>query len=83
MDWNLTKSTTVYYIWSWVKAMIQYILQTRCTLMHISFKYNGRTIFQKVHELYFVYEIMPMEDNAVIKFSTWINADLKTIYLIG
>lgn len=29
------------------KAMIQYILQTRCTLMHISFKYNGRTIFFK------------------------------------
>lgn len=24
-----------------------------------------------------------MEDNAIIKFSTWINADLKGIYLIG
>jgi len=39
--------------------------------------------FKNVHELDFVYEIMPMEDNAVIKFSAWINADLKGIYLIG
>jgi hypothetical protein len=39
--------------------------------------------FKNIHELYFVYKIMPMEDNAVVKFSTWINADLKGIYLIG
>jgi hypothetical protein len=39
--------------------------------------------FKNVHELYFVHEIMPMEDDAVVKFSTWINADLKGIYLIG
>jgi len=42
-----------------------------------------KQFFKNIHELYFVYEIMPMKDNAVVKFSTWINADLKDIYLIG
>jgi hypothetical protein len=39
--------------------------------------------FKNVHELYFVYKIRPMEGNAVVHFSAWINADLKGIYLIG
>jgi hypothetical protein len=37
---------------------------------------------KNVHERYFVYEIMQMEDNTIVKFSTWIIVYIY-IYLIG